>query len=93
MDDVRDSIRLADALEHINFMGLPVSAQEVPAVMRPVVMAAELVKSTKKLGGVETFDRLDVDFITRIAEIAAGSPEAVATTILRELCPIKQPHS
>ena len=77
MADVRASIRLADALENVNFMGLPVSAQEIPAVMRPVVMAAELVKSTKKLGGVETFDRLDVDFITRIAEIAAGSPEAL----------------
>lgn len=77
MADMRASIRLADALEHVNFMGLPVSAQEIPAVMRPVVMAAELVKSTRKLGGVETFDRLDVDFITRIAEIAAGSLEAL----------------
>lgn len=28
-----------------------------------------------------------------IVDAAAGSPEAVATTILRELCPIKQPHS
>ena len=27
MEDVRDSIRLADALENINFMGLPVSTQ------------------------------------------------------------------
>jgi trimethylamine--corrinoid protein Co-methyltransferase len=77
MADVQASIRLADALENIDFMGLPVSAQDIPAVMRPVVMAAELVKSTKKLGGIETFDRLDVDFITRIAEIAAGSPEAL----------------
>jgi trimethylamine--corrinoid protein Co-methyltransferase len=77
MVDVQASIRLADALENIDFMGLPVSAQDIPAVMRPVVMAAELVKSTKKLGGIETFDRLDVDFITRIAEIAAGSPEAL----------------
>jgi trimethylamine--corrinoid protein Co-methyltransferase len=54
-------------------MGLPVSAQEIPSVMRPVVMAAELVKNTKKLGGIETFDRLDVHFISRIAEIVAGS--------------------
>jgi trimethylamine--corrinoid protein Co-methyltransferase len=75
MDDVRACIRLADALDNVTFMGLPVSAQEVPAVMRPVVMAAELVKNTTKLGGIETFDRLDVGFITRIAEIAAGSPE------------------
>jgi len=75
MDDVRSSIRLADALDNIDFMGLPVSAQEVPAIMRPVVMAAELVKTTRKLGGVETFDRFDVEMITRIAEIAAGGPQ------------------
>jgi len=80
MDDVRASIRLADALDNIDFMGLPVSAQEVPAPMRPVLMAAELVRNTRKLGGVETFDRLDVDFITRIAEIAAGGPEALRRT-------------
>ena len=72
MDDVRAAIRLADALDNITFMGLPCSAQEIPAPMRPVVMAAELVKNTRKLGGVETFDRLDVQFITRIAEVVAG---------------------
>jgi trimethylamine--corrinoid protein Co-methyltransferase len=74
IEDVRAAIRLADALDNITFMGLPVSAQEIPSVMRPVVMAAELVKNTKKLGGVETFDRLDVHFISRIAEIVAGGP-------------------
>jgi trimethylamine---corrinoid protein Co-methyltransferase len=72
MEDVRAAIRLADALGNINFMGLPVSAQEISPVMRPVVMAAELVKNTRKLGGVETFDRLDVHFIARIAEVVAG---------------------
>jgi trimethylamine---corrinoid protein Co-methyltransferase len=75
IEDVRESIRLADALDNITFIGLPVSAQEFPAVMRPVVMAAELVKHTRKLGGIETFDRLDVEFISRIAEIVVGSPE------------------
>jgi trimethylamine--corrinoid protein Co-methyltransferase len=75
MEDVRACIRLANALDNIDFMGLPVSAQDVPAVMRPVIMAAELVKSTRKLGGIETFDRLDVCFISQIAEIAAGGPE------------------
>jgi trimethylamine--corrinoid protein Co-methyltransferase len=72
LDDVRSSIRLADALDNINFMGLPVSAQEIPSAMRPVVMVAELVKNTRKLGGIETFDRLDVHYISRIAEIVAG---------------------
>ena len=43
MDDVRASIRLADALEHVDLIGLPVSAQEIPYPMRPVVMAAALM--------------------------------------------------
>ena len=73
--DVRACIRLADSLPNVDYMGLPVSAQEIPSAVRPVVMAAELVKATKKLGGVETFDRLDVHFISRIAEIAAGGRE------------------
>jgi trimethylamine---corrinoid protein Co-methyltransferase len=77
LEDVRACIRLANAMENIDFMGLPVTAQEVPAVMRPVVMAAELVKNTRKLGGIETFDRLDVEFVSRIAEIVAGGPEAL----------------
>lgn len=77
IEDVRAAIRLADAMSNIDFMGLPVSAQEIPSPMRPVVMAAELVKNTRKLGGIETFDRLDVHFITRIAEIVAGGPEAL----------------
>jgi len=77
LEDTRACIRLADALDSIDFMGLPVSAQEIPSVMRPVVMAAELVKSTRKLGGIETFDRLDVGFISRIAEIAAGGAAAL----------------
>ena len=77
LQDVRDSLRLADALPNVDLMGLPVSAQEVPHPMRPVVMAAELVKHTHKLGGIETFDRLDVAYIGRIAEVVAGSPEAL----------------
>jgi trimethylamine:corrinoid methyltransferase-like protein len=47
MKDVRESIRLADALEHIDMMGLPCSDQEMPSQLRPVAMAAELVKNTQ----------------------------------------------
>lgn len=73
--DVRMAIQLADAMENIDFMGLPVSAQDIPSVMRPVIMVAELVKNTRKLGGIETFDRIDVQYITRIAEIVAGGAQ------------------
>jgi trimethylamine---corrinoid protein Co-methyltransferase len=36
-------------------------------------MVAELVKNTKKFGGIEAWDRVDVEFISRIAEVVAGS--------------------
>jgi trimethylamine--corrinoid protein Co-methyltransferase len=77
LSDVRAAIRLADALEHIDFMGLPCAAQEIPAALRPVAMAAELVKNTTKLGGIETFTKRDVQYLTRIAEVVAGSREAL----------------
>ena len=77
LDDVRDALRLADALEEINLVGLPCSASEVPAALRPVVMAAELVKHTRKIGGIEAWSVKDVEYLTRIGEVVAGSAEAL----------------
>jgi len=77
LQDVRDSIRLADALDNIDLVGLPCSAQDVPPALRPVVMAAELVKLTGKPGGVEAWSVKDVEYLCRIAEVVAGSPEAL----------------
>ncbi|MFH1928317.1 MAG: trimethylamine methyltransferase family protein [Chloroflexota bacterium] len=75
LQDVRNSIRLADALEHIDLVGLPCSAQDVPAKLRPIVMVAELVKLTDKVGGIEVWSKQDVEYITRIAEVVRGSKE------------------
>jgi trimethylamine---corrinoid protein Co-methyltransferase len=75
MADVRQALKLADKLDQITYTGLPVSAQEVPVAIRPTVMAAELAKSTKKLGGIETFKREDVEYICRIGEVVAGGRE------------------
>lgn len=75
--DVRQMINLAHHLDQISYMGLPVSAQEIPHRLRPVKMAAELVKRTSKLGGVEAFNKDDVRYITEIAEIAAGGAKAL----------------
>jgi trimethylamine--corrinoid protein Co-methyltransferase len=77
LQDVRDSIRLADALENIDLVGLPCSAQDVPAALRPVCMAAELVKLTGKPGGVEAWSVKDVEYLCRIAEVVTGSREAL----------------
>ena len=76
LEDVRQSLRLADRLDQIAYTGLPCSAQDVPVEIRPVVMAAELAKATRKLGGIETLRARDVDYITRIGEIVAGGREA-----------------
>ncbi len=75
LQDVRDSIRLADALPNIDMVGLPCSAQEVPAALRPVVMTAELVKLTGKIGGIEAWTTKDIEYITRIGEVVRGSAE------------------
>lgn len=77
LDDVRKGIRLADALEHIDYIGLPCSAQEIPHSLRPVKMCAELIKSTGKIGGIEAWTREDVRYITRMAEVVAGGREAL----------------
>lgn len=76
LQDVRDSVRLADALDNIDLIGLPCSANEVPAALRPVTMTAELVKLTGKPGGIEAWSVKDVEYISRIAEVVAGSREA-----------------
>ncbi len=76
LKDVRQSLLLADRLDEIAYTGLPCSALDVPAYVRPVVMAAELVKATRKYGGIETFRGEHVGYVARIGEIVAGSREA-----------------
>jgi len=75
MQDVRDAIRLIDALDHIDMTGLPVVASEVPERDRPVVMAAELVKGTRKIGGIEAWDATDVRALQRIASVIRESEQ------------------
>ena len=74
-DDVLCAINMVNHLDQIDYTGLPVSDQTVPADHRPVVMAAELAKWTRKIGGIETFTKDDVRWIHEIAQIVAGSAE------------------
>lgn len=76
MADVKMALKLADRLDQISYTGLPCAAQDVPVSIRPVVMAAELARTTRKLGGIETFKARDVKYISRIGEIVAGGREA-----------------
>jgi trimethylamine--corrinoid protein Co-methyltransferase len=73
--DTRASLRLAHGLDAVSYTGIPCSAQEVPFQLRPVKMAAEIAKITRKLGGIEVFNLFDVEYVTRIAEVVAGGRE------------------
>jgi trimethylamine---corrinoid protein Co-methyltransferase len=75
LEDTRDALRLAEQLDEIAFAGLPVSAQDVPQPMRQIVMAAELVKHTRKLGGIETLTPFDIEHVMRIGDVVRGSRE------------------
>lgn len=75
IQDVRDSIRLADALENIDIVGVPCSAQEIPPIFRPVLHAAELVKNTDKAGAVDVWTKRDLQYIARIASVVRGGEE------------------
>lgn len=71
--DVLCSINMVNNLDQINLSGLPVSDQSVPADHRPIVMAGELAKYTRKIGGIETFSLDDVKYMCELAVVAAGS--------------------
>lgn len=92
LDDVRDSVRLADALENIDYVGPPCSAQEVPHDLRPVVVTAELVKNTSKPGGMELWNTTQIDYISRIATVIRGTEEELKRRpLLVGYCGIRSP--
>ena len=75
--DVLCAINMVNHLENITHTGLPVADQELSPKVRPVVMAAELAKYTRKLGGIETYSKDDIGPIQEIAQVVAGSAEAL----------------
>jgi trimethylamine--corrinoid protein Co-methyltransferase len=75
LQDTREALKLVAQLDQITHTGLPVAAQDVPQPLRQIVMCAELVKHTTKLGGIEAFNRFDIEHISRIGEIVRGSRE------------------
>jgi trimethylamine--corrinoid protein Co-methyltransferase len=77
LEDTRHTLRLAHHLDQITYTGLPVSAQDVPLPIRQITMAAELVKTTPKLGGIEALNPFDVEYICRIGDVVRGSREAL----------------
>jgi len=75
LNDLHESLKLVNALDEITWAGLPCSDQETPYPLRPVKMAAELVKYTAKIGGVEAWSVRDVAWLEEIAIVVRGSRE------------------
>lgn len=75
LQDARDALKLVAQLDQVTHTGLPVAAQDVPLSIRPVRMAAELVKHTDKLGGIEALNLFDIEYICRIGQVVQGSLE------------------
>jgi trimethylamine--corrinoid protein Co-methyltransferase len=73
--DVVDSIRLADALDNIKIVGVPVSDQQLPPALRIIHAAEILVNNTRKLGQTEVFSVDDQKYIIKIASLVAGGLE------------------
>ena len=61
LQDVRAGIRLADGLDHIDFIGPPCIAEEIPNEILPIVITAELVKNTSKPVGIEAWNRRQIN--------------------------------
>ena len=74
-DDVRRCLHLAERLDGIDYTGLPVADQDTPAPLRPVAMAAEVARYTRKFGGVETFKKEDIPYLIEIGSIVKGNME------------------
>lgn len=72
LQDTRDALKLVAQLDQIAYTGLPVAAQDVPLPVRQIRMAAELVKHTDKLGGVEALNPFDIEYICRIGDVVRG---------------------
>jgi len=89
--DVRAALRLADQLDEIAFTGLPISAQEIPEQLRPVAMAAELVKHTRKFGGIEAFRASDVPYLQRLGEIVQTPEERCRWPALVPYAEVRSP--
>ena len=75
LDDVRRAIHMVNRLADIDYTGLPVSDQDTPYEIRPVLMAGELAKYTTKFGGVETFKKADIPYLIDIGTVIKGSED------------------
>jgi len=75
-EDARRGILVGDALEHIDIVGALGMALDIPAQIRDIWMAAELVKGTNKPTHVWVANGTTLRYILEIYEAVMGGAEA-----------------
>lgn len=75
--DVRDAIRLGDALENINIVGAMAQPEEIPESYRPVFLTAELVKGTGKPSRCWVYRGQEARYVLEIYRTIAGGQDAL----------------
>jgi len=73
--DVRNAIRISDALEHIDWLGGIVLPDDVPPAIRDVWLTAELLKGSTKPQHVFFDNAASFRYAVKVCEAAAGSRE------------------
>jgi trimethylamine--corrinoid protein Co-methyltransferase len=74
-DDARDAIRVGDALENIDIVGSLGMPVDIPAEVRDVWMAAELVKGSTRPTHVWVANGRSLEYILRLYEAISGGQE------------------
>lgn len=97
IQDVRDAIRLGDALDHIHIVGAMGQPEEVPETWRDVFLTAELVKGTTKPTRCWVRDGRTAGAILEIYRTLAGGEQALrqrpmAEAFLEPISPLQLPE-
>jgi trimethylamine--corrinoid protein Co-methyltransferase len=76
--DQADITRIADALPEIGFMGVPVSATDMPVSVRPLYETrAQLANTTKHIQNGTAIDAVNARGMAEMCRVVAGSSEAL----------------
>ncbi|MFW6103761.1 MAG: trimethylamine methyltransferase family protein [Bacteroidota bacterium] len=95
MDDVKNYAKLVDALEYIDIVA-PIYAQDTNTETRDIETLAALFASSSKHINMRLLNRKSLPYVIRMAEIVAGSKEALRekpliTMLESPIAPLKLP--
>ncbi len=97
IQDVRDAIRLGDALPNVTIVGSMAQPAEVPEACREVVLTAELVKGTAKPTRTWVYNGRTARYVLEIYRTLAGGDAALRArpmveAFLEPISPLQLPR-